>query len=71
MTIELPGTVEEQLRELALKQGREMGVIIEEALRTYVEATAITDLEPEDVAETQMALIGELRSVPEWKDGAG
>jgi len=60
MTIDLPSTVEEQLRDLAMKQGRELGVIVEEAIRTYVEATAITDLDPPDVAETQMALIGEL-----------
>lgn len=71
MTIDLPSTVEEQLRDLAVKQGRELGVIVEEAIRTYVEATAITDLDPEDVAETQLALIGELRGVPEWKDGGG
>jgi predicted transcriptional regulator len=68
MTIELPGNVEEQLQELALKQGREMDVIVEEAIRTYVEAAALTDLDPEDIAETQMALIGELRAFPSGRD---
>ena len=71
MTIELPRPIEEQLRDLALKQGRELGVIIEEAIRTYVEAASITDLDPADIAETQVALIGELRGLTEWKDGGG
>jgi AbrB family looped-hinge helix DNA binding protein len=33
------------------------------------EVAAITDLDASEVAETQMALMGELDGIPEWKDG--
>lgn len=66
MTIELAGGVEEQLRDLASRQGRDVGTLVEEAVREYLEAAAITDLDPAEVAETQVALLAELRDVPEW-----
>jgi predicted transcriptional regulator len=69
MTIELSARVEEQLRDLALRQGRDIGVLLEEAVREYLEAAAITDLNAGEVAETQVVLLGELRGVPEWKGG--
>jgi predicted transcriptional regulator len=69
MTIELPSRIEDQLRDLALRQGRELGVLLEEAVREYLEAAAITDLDAADVAESQVALLGELRGVPAWKGG--
>jgi predicted transcriptional regulator len=69
MTIELSRKVEEQLRDLAGRQGREVGALVEDAVREYLEAIAITDLDAAEVAETQVALVGELRGVPEWKDG--
>jgi len=70
MTIELPDAVEEELRSLAVKQGRDLRTLVEEALRQYIEFTAITDLDATDVGETQTALLGELPPVPEWKAGA-
>lgn len=71
MTVELTGRVETQLRDLASKQGRNVNALVEEAVREYLEAAAITDLEPSEVAETQAALIGELGELSEWKDGDG
>jgi len=69
MTIELPTTVEEQLRSLAIKQGRDLRTLVEEALRQYIEFTAITDLDATDVGETQTALLDELAALPDWKAG--
>ncbi len=67
MSIELPSSVEEQLRNLAAKQGREVRTLVEEAVRQYLEAVAITDLDATQVAETQAALLGELPHVSDWK----
>lgn len=47
MTIELPATLERELRDLAEVQGRDMGEIVEEAVRLYLEASAVTDLDTE------------------------
>ena len=69
MTIDLTGRVEEQLRDLALRQGRDISVLVEEALQEYLAAAAITDLDPAAVAESQVAMLGEFRGVPEWKGG--
>lgn len=69
MTIELKGSVEEQLRDLAGKQGRDVSVLVEEAVQDYLDAAAITDLDDSAVAETQMALLGELRGIPGWNGG--
>ena len=60
MSIELPVTVEDQLRNLAAKQGRDVRTLVEEAVRQYLESAAITDLDATQVAETQAALLGEL-----------
>ena len=59
--------VEEQLRNLAAKQGRDVRTLVEEAVRQYLESAAITDLEPTQVAEAQAALLGELPDVSNWK----
>ncbi len=69
MTVELTGSVETQLRDLASKQGRNVSALVEDAVREYLAATAITDLEPSEVAEAQVALMGELAELSEWKDG--
>ena len=69
MAVELTASTEAQLRDLASKQGRNVGALVEEAVRTYLEAAAITDLEPDAIAETQEALLGELGELREWKDG--
>lgn len=69
MIVELSGNVEERLHDLAARQGRDIDVLVEEAIWGYLQASAITDLSPEEVAEAQETLMGELRDVPEWKDG--
>jgi len=69
MTIELPATVEKELRHLAVVQSRDIGELVEEAVRQYLDSSAITDLDADQVAETQMALVGELQGIPEWKAG--
>lgn len=62
MTIELPGNVEEPLRNLAERQNRDISTLVEEAVRQYLDAEAITDLGTEEVAEAQLALAA--RSAP-------
>jgi predicted transcriptional regulator len=69
VSIELPGSVEEQLRTLAAKQGRDVRALVEDAIRLYLEAAAITDLGAADVAEAQAALLEELPHIPDWKAG--
>ncbi|HSK79722.1 MAG TPA: hypothetical protein VLQ45_24925 [Thermoanaerobaculia bacterium] len=66
MTIELSATVEKELEHIAVTQQRDLGEVIEEALRQYVEANAITDLDPLAVSEAQLKLAGELRDITEW-----
>jgi predicted DNA-binding protein len=60
-------SVEEQLRNLAAKQGRNVRTLVEEAVRHYLESAAITDLELTQVAEAQAVMLGELRDVSDWK----
>ena len=67
MTIELPNLVEGQLRILAVKQGRDVHALVEDALRQYLEAAAMTDLDSSQVAETQTTLLAELPNISEWK----
>ena len=63
MTIDLPSVVEEQLRDLAKRQNRDIAELIEDAIRQYLEAAAITDLDPNQVAETQAKLLSELSPI--------
>jgi predicted DNA-binding protein len=67
VNIDLPGSVEEQLRSLAARQGRDVRTLVEEAIRQYLESAAITDLDATQVAEAQVALLGELPDVSDWK----
>ncbi|MBI3248183.1 MAG: hypothetical protein HYZ50_16885 [Deltaproteobacteria bacterium] len=67
MSIELPIGVEEQLRSLAATQGRNVVALVEEAVRQYIEAAAITDVEADEVANAQAALIVELPNISDWK----
>jgi predicted transcriptional regulator len=67
VSIELPVGVEEQLRSLAATQGRDVASLVAEAIRRYLEAAAITDVDAGEVAETQAALVAELSDIPEWK----
>lgn len=61
MTIELANTVEEQLRALAMRQGRAITALVEEAIQEYLVASAITDLAMAEIAETQVILLPELQ----------
>jgi predicted transcriptional regulator len=67
MTIDLPSVVEEQLRDLAKRQNRDIAELIEDAIRQYLEAAAITDLDPNQVAETQAKLLSELPPISKWE----
>ena len=67
MTIDLPSVVEEQLRELAKRQNRDIAELIEDAVRQYLEAAAITGLDPNQVAETQAKLLRELPPISKWE----
>jgi len=67
VTIEFPSNIEEQLRNLAAKQGRDVRTIVEEAVHQYLVTLAITDLDATQVAETQAALLGELPKISKWK----
>ena len=67
MTIDLPSVVEEQLRDLAKRQNRDVAELIEDAIRQYLEAAAITDLDPNQVAEAQAKLLSELPPISTWE----
>ena len=67
MTIDISNSIEQQLRGIAQREGRDVGAVLEEAIRLYVEAASITDLDPDDVAETQVALAGDLSGIPSWE----
>ena len=66
MSIDLPSVVEEQLRDLAKRQNRDIAELIEDAVRQYLEAATITDIEPNQVAETQAKLLSELSRISKW-----
>lgn len=63
MTVELPASIERELRHLAVVQSRDLSELVEEAVRQYLEAAAITDVDSAQVGETQIALAGELRGI--------
>jgi predicted transcriptional regulator len=67
VSIDLPISVEAQLRRLAERQRRDVRAVVEEAIRLYLEAAAITDVDPGDLAETQAAMLVELPPIPDWK----
>lgn len=69
MVVELPAAYEERLRDLAEQQGRAVRLLVEDAIRGYLESEAITDLEPATIGETQMILARELESLE--RDGGG
>lgn len=41
-------------------------MLVEEAVRLYLDAAAITDLDTMDVGATQASLAQELSDIPEW-----
>ena len=67
VTVELPKKVEDDLRVLARRQGRSIDVLLEEAVEQYLEAAAITDTTPDEIAATQEALLGELPAMEAWE----
>lgn len=71
MTVELSAQIEKELHDLAESQQRDVDDIVEDAVRQYLQAAAITDLDNEEIAETQVKLISELRGIPAWKGGRG
>ena len=69
MTIDLSTHLEEELRRLAGLRGMDVGVLVEEALRLYLDAAVITDVSGDEVTATQASLLGELERIPTWFDG--
>jgi predicted transcriptional regulator len=67
MSIDLPRVVEQQLRDLAKRQNRDITELIEDAVRQYLEAAAITDVDSNQVAETQAELLSELPPIAKWE----
>ena len=68
MTIHLSADLEVALRRIAGVRGQEIGVLVEEVIRQYLEADAIKDVTPEQVASTQAAMLGELSNIPAWPE---
>ena len=56
MVIQVDNLIEQELRRLAGHQGRALADVVEAALRSYIETEAIADIEPADVAATQLLL---------------
>lgn len=52
------------LRKRAQNEGRDIGSLVEEAVREYLISSAITDLSPEQIGEAQLALLPELNAPP-------
>lgn len=67
MTIEVPDAIEQRLRDLASKQGRDLELVVEEALREYLDAAAITDVGASEIVQTQSELVRDLPLDPPWK----
>jgi hypothetical protein len=68
MTIDLSTPLEEELRRVAGLWGKNVEVLVEEAVRQYLDAAAITDVSSDDVAATQASLLSELGRIPAWSD---
>ena len=79
MTIDLPSVVEDQLRDLAKRQNRDIAELIEDAVRQYLAAAAITDVDPNQVAGTPgetascraLSPSGTLTTREAWRDLVG
>jgi len=69
MNIEFHSTFEEQRRALAANQGRDVCALVEEAVREHIESAALADIDADEVAAAQTALLAELADVPDWKVG--
>ena len=60
MTITLKPEVEEQLRRLAAERRQDIGTVVADALRQYMESEAITDVTSDQVSQTQAAMLPEI-----------
>ena len=69
MTVEVSTNLIEALRRLATKEGRDIDSLVEEAVRDYLQAAAITDVDPNEVGQTQVELAPELAELPPYDDG--
>jgi len=67
MHAELPPDLELRLRDLASAQGRDIGTLLEEALRHYLDAVAV-DLDASDLAQAQIQLLDEVALLPGWTE---
>lgn len=66
MTIDLSSQLESELHILAGQSGKNVEALVQEAIRQYLDAAAITDLQAEDVGTAQEALLGEMGRCEEW-----
>jgi hypothetical protein len=69
MVIDLSTHLEDELRRLAGLWGKDVEALVEEAVRQYLDAAAITDVSSDDVAATQASLMSELGHISAWSDG--
>lgn len=63
MVIQMDVQTEQELRRLAGRQGRALAEVVEAALRSYIEAESMTDIDSADVAATQSTLVAELTGI--------
>jgi hypothetical protein len=71
MTVHLSGCIEDEIRRLAGLRGQGVDAIVEEAVRQYLDAMAITDVAGADLAATQIKLLDELTQPEAWPEGGG
>lgn len=64
MTFEVSPQLENRLRDIAGRQGRDLDAVVDEALRRYIIEASIGDLSPAEVAATQEKLARELNVEP-------
>ncbi len=74
--VRITTSTREQPRKVAEETGKSMQVLMGEAVAAYRRrlpgvAAAITDVDPAEVAEAQMALVGELHGIPKWEPFRG
>jgi len=69
MTVHLSGSLENELERLASLRGQGVEFLVEEAVRQYLDAAAITDVSPEDLAQTQAAMAAEIEGLSTWPEG--
>ncbi len=71
MTVHLSGCLEDELRRLARLRGQGVDAIVEEAVRHYLDAMAITDVTDADLATAQIKLVDEMPQHERWPKGGG